>query len=91
MKTATWQGWENDRSEPRANRLMMMAGALGVSPTWLLGGWGDGPAEGVEDEVQTLRQELKTVASEVAAAQARLDAVLARLETFQTYHHVEPA
>lgn len=91
VKTVTWQGWENDRSEPRANRLLMMAGALGVSPAWLLGGYGDGPTEAVEDEVQVLRQELKSVAQDVAAAQTRLDAVLARLETFQTYHHVEPA
>jgi transcriptional regulator with XRE-family HTH domain len=91
VKTATWQGWENDRAEPRSNKLTMMAGALAVSPTWLLGGYGDGPTEAVEDEVQVLRQELKSVAQDVAAAQARLDAVLERLETFQTYHHVEPA
>ena len=91
VKTVTWQSWENDRSEPRANRLLMMAGALNVSPTWLLSGYGDGPHEAVDDEVQVLRQELKSVAQDVAAAQVRLDAVLARLETFQTYHHVEPA
>lgn len=91
VKTATWQGWENDRAEPRSNKLMMMAGTFGVSPTWLLGGYGDGPTEAVEDEVQILRQELKSVAQDVAAAQTRLNAVLERLETFHTYHHVEPS
>src|SRR3546814_15973580 len=55
-KTATWQGWENERAEPRSNKLMMVAGAFGVSPTWLPGGYGDGPNEVLEDEVQTLRQ-----------------------------------
>jgi hypothetical protein len=30
------------------------------------------------------------VAQDVAAAQTRLDAVLQRLETFHSYHHVEP-
>ena len=32
------------RSEPRANRLMMLAGVLGVSPTWLLNGVGESPS-----------------------------------------------
>lgn len=34
--------WENDRTEPRANRLAMLAGMLGVSVAWLLTGQGDG-------------------------------------------------
>ena len=90
VKTATWQGWENDRAEPRSNRLLMVAGSFGVSPTWLLSGHGDGPTEVIEDEVQILRQELRSVAQDVASAQIRLDAVLKRLETFNSYHHVEP-
>lgn len=38
-------GWENDRSEPRANRLAMLSGMLGVSVAWLLTGMGDGVPE----------------------------------------------
>lgn len=38
-------GWENDRSEPRANRLAMLSGLLGVSVAWLLTGAGDGVPE----------------------------------------------
>lgn len=34
--------WENDRSEPRANRLATLSGLLGVSVAWLLSGVGDG-------------------------------------------------
>lgn len=34
--------WENDRTEPRANRIAILAGLLGVSVTWLLTGVGDG-------------------------------------------------
>ncbi len=34
--------WENDRSEPRANRLSMLSGLLGVSVAWLLTGRGEG-------------------------------------------------
>ncbi|SOC45894.1 helix-turn-helix protein [Rhizobium subbaraonis] len=39
----TWANWENDRSEPRANRLDMLAGILQVSIAWLLVGQGEGP------------------------------------------------
>ncbi|WP_340119167.1 helix-turn-helix transcriptional regulator [Pelagibius sp. 7325] len=90
VKTSTWQGWENDRAEPRSNKLLMMAGTFSVSPTWLLTGYGDGPTEVIEDEVLILRQELRSVAQDVANAQSRLNAVLERLETFNSYHHVEP-
>lgn len=90
VKTSTWQGWENDRAEPRSNKLLMVAGTFSVSPTWLLTGHGDGPTEVIEDEVLILRQELQSVAQDVANAQSRLNAVIERLETFNSYHHVEP-
>ncbi|MDF1606991.1 helix-turn-helix transcriptional regulator [Hoeflea sp. YIM 152468] len=35
--------WETDRSEPRANKIMTLAGVLGVSPAWLISGAGDAP------------------------------------------------
>jgi len=38
----TIQAWEEDRSEPRANRLQMMSGMLNVSIRWLLTGEGEG-------------------------------------------------
>jgi len=34
----TLNNWESDRSEPRANKLQMLAGVLNVPPLWLLGG-----------------------------------------------------
>ena len=42
VKTKTLRNWEEDIAEPRANRLTMMAGVLGVSITWLLHGEGEG-------------------------------------------------
>ena len=48
VKLSTLSDWEQDVSEPRANRLSMMAGLLNVSITWLLNGEGeglDGPPE----------------------------------------------
>lgn len=42
VRLKTLQQWEDDQSEPRANRLQMLAGMLSVSLTWLLTGDGDG-------------------------------------------------
>lgn len=43
VKLKTLKNWEDDLSEPRANRLSMMAGLLNVSLTWLISGKGEGP------------------------------------------------
>jgi transcriptional regulator with XRE-family HTH domain len=43
VKLKTLKAWEDDQSEPRANKLSMMAGLLNVSLLWLLSGEGDGP------------------------------------------------
>jgi len=51
VRLSTLEGWENDVSEPRANRLSMMAGLLNVSIIWLLTGEGEGVA-GPEEESQ---------------------------------------
>ena len=38
VKTATVENWEQDRSEPRSNKLVMLAGILNVPVIWLLEG-----------------------------------------------------
>lgn len=42
VRVATLRAWEDDLSEPRANRLSMMAGLLNVSMMWLINGQGEG-------------------------------------------------
>lgn len=42
VKQSTLRGWEDDVSEPRANRLSMLAGLLNVSMMWLINGEGEG-------------------------------------------------
>jgi len=49
VKKNTLMGWEQDLSEPRANKLSMMAGLLNVSIMWLLTGEGDGLTAPTED------------------------------------------
>ena len=52
IKLATLQAWEEDRSEPRANKLQMLSGMLNVSLPWLLSGQGIGPEEPIQEPVQ---------------------------------------
>jgi len=42
VRVATLRSWEDDLSEPRANRLSILAGLLNVSMMWLINGEGEG-------------------------------------------------
>lgn len=69
--------WEEDRAEPRANRVQMLAGVLGVSLSWLLTGRGegpDGPGEGQElpADVTELLDEVRTLHSQIHRAAVKL-------------------
>ncbi|PPB80162.1 helix-turn-helix protein [Albidovulum inexpectatum] len=76
--------WETDRTEPRANRLQMLAGMLGVSIRWLLTGEGEGieldedgqplrrDAAGVIAEIRELRTALGTIATRLGQLEKRL-------------------
>ena len=84
IKTSTLQSWESDRSEPRSNKLVLLAGVLNVSPTWLLVGRGTPPIseQEVTSDLDTMRVALDRVqhqaqalADEIAALQDRLDGV----------------
>lgn len=79
VRLGTIQNWEDDRSEPRANKLQMIAGILNVSIVWLLTGEGEGgaPLEPESDlELKGVLAELR----EIRVAQTRLLARMARLE-----------
>ena len=62
VKTQTVTSWETGRSEPRANRLTMLAGFLAVSPTWLLYGLGDSPDDDpMSTELSLIAASLKSL------------------------------
>lgn len=62
LKKETLRAWENDRSEPRANKLVTLAGLLNVSPTWLLYGVGDAPtSDTIASELGILRAQLQRI------------------------------
>lgn len=76
VKKATIAAWENDLSEPRANRLSMMAGMVNVSIMWLLTGEGEGmdaPVEADEGtpELADIVAELRSIRGEMRASAER--------------------
>jgi len=80
---ATWQDWEDDRNEPRANRLAMVAGVLAVSPSWLLSGIGDGPWERQADDSAALLRELRQASQDMATLNRRMREITLGLERLQ--------
>jgi transcriptional regulator with XRE-family HTH domain len=78
---SSWNAWERDRDVPRVNRLTMMAGILGVSPSWLLAGRGDGPLDETADRDQMdLLQAIRRISEDVAALNKRMRQLSLRLE-----------
>jgi len=84
IKLKTLRAWEQDLSEPRANRRSMMAGMLNVSIMWLLNGEGEGldaPADITElpvdvadilTEMRELRTQLKGQVERLARLEKKL-------------------
>lgn len=72
VTSETLSDWETDRSEPRANKVMTLAGVLGVSPAWLISGAGDAPqAQGLTvavDEMTGEIQRLRELAMQITAS-----------------------
>jgi len=72
--------WESDRSEPRANKIMTLAGVLGVSPAWLISGTGDAPqsqnlsvaVDEMTGEINRLRELALQITASVEILESRL-------------------
>ncbi|KIN61668.1 Transcriptional regulator, XRE family [Sulfitobacter noctilucae] len=94
MRLATLRSWEDDRSEPRANRLSMLAGLLNVSMMWMINGEGEGlsdpdqvePASGDMQAVLTEMRQLRSQMTANAEAMGRLEKRLRTL--METTHDV---
>jgi len=81
IKTSTMQSWESDRSEPRSNKLVLLAGVLNVSPTWLLVGRGSPPfaedhdntdLDSMKVALDRVQKQAQALADEIAVLQERL-------------------
>lgn len=82
VKSATLQNWETDRSEPRSNKLFMLAGLLNVSPTWLINGLGEPPSDESEPTLDSiaLRDQLIDIRSQLDRMGKSVDRALAQIE-----------
>lgn len=58
VKTGTLNRWQRDESEPRPNRLVMLAQLLGVSPAWLLEGSAGFEPRDIEPSVADIQDQL---------------------------------
>lgn len=84
VKPSVISGWENDIKEPRANRLQMLSGILGVSLSWLLTGQGEGPDGPDEDapmsaDVADLLAELRALRAQMVRSGEKLGQLEKRL------------
>jgi len=80
VKLKTLKAWEDDQSEPRANKLSMMAGLLNVSLLWLLSGEGDGPDTPTVGELSPDISEMLTEIRDIRAQLAFSTDRLGRIE-----------
>ena len=83
IKLTTLRGWEEDRSEPRANKLQMLTGMLNVSLSWLLSGEGIGPDEPstvpLSDDTQAILIEMRAIKTDMTRTADRLSRLEKRL------------
>ena len=77
VKPGTLRNWEQDLSEPRANRLSMMAGLLNVSIMWLLNAEGEGisgpdATVDIAPDIQATLNEIREMKTVMKASAERL-------------------
>ena len=78
VKPTTLRDWERDRSAPRVNKLVNLAGILGVSPTHLMAeeGQSDNPVATSRGRQEKLLNQLRAEISDIEAQQKELTARL---------------
>lgn len=92
VKHTVIAGWEEDLKEPRANRLQMVSGILGVSMSWLLTGEGDGPdapddSNAMSDDLLDLLTEMRALRGQIAQSGEKLGRLEKRLRTALKNQH----
>ena len=89
IKVSTLRNWEEDLSEPRANRLSILSGILGVSLRWLLTAEGEGllaPDENapIASDISAILTELRAVRAQMKQSTERLALLEKRLRMMGT-------
>lgn len=88
VKPSTLRKWEDDLSEPRANRLSILAGLLNVSMMWLINGEGEGvdnpDVEPVPEDMTDIILEIRELKSDLHAKAEQMARLEKRLRTMLT-------
>jgi HTH-type transcriptional regulator, cell division transcriptional repressor len=82
VRSRTVEAWENDQMEPRANRMQMLAGMLGVSLGWLMSGQGDGLAAPPDGD-PVIRGDLTGVLADIRGLRAQMSQAGEKLEDLE--------
>ncbi len=86
IESATLQDWESDRSQPRSNRLAMLASMLNVSPTWLLMGYGERPGDILDEtEMDHIRGTIQRIRDQAVAITGELEQLEERLDSYEAF------
>ncbi len=79
VRAKTLRNWETDRSEPRMNKLVSLAGILGVAPTYLIARKGYAGQTGIAKEPRENRI-LNTLKTELANLEQNQKEMLAKIK-----------
>lgn len=80
----TLAAWETGQSEPRANKLLMLAGVLGTNVGWLLeGDSGCGPSPQPTNDTAALREQLGHARDLANNLSNMLDAIQRRIDLLE--------
>lgn len=88
VKKTTVDNWEKGKSEPRANKLLMLAGLLNVPVTWLVTGdapEGCHPCEPVYADARRITEKIDramAVQQQLAALLVEINQEVTRLENY---------
>lgn len=89
VKASTLRAWENDRSEPRVNKLVALSGILGVSPTFFIAeegnaGKGVSSTRGRQDKILSLlMDEMSLLNDEHKAINQRIRKITALMKSLK--------
>jgi len=73
-------------SEPRSNKLVMLAGILNVSPSWLLTGVGESPSDEIStNEIATLQGNLVQLRTQAISIAEQIDRLVERLDSHEHF------
>lgn len=86
VEVETLKTWESDQEEPRSNRLTMLAGILGTSPSWLLFGRGESPEQDMSSldagslklKLEQLKSQRDEISAEIEITEAALQQAAAK-------------